>query len=87
MFHDFKAYFEGEHADVVRTFEFAGGKVADSLDDPEVTHVVIAKGNNRVEEIRRLCSRWSKMSRLVTPGWVDACWEAGDWRDEESFTP
>jgi DNA ligase-4 len=87
MFHDFKAYFEGEHADVVRTFEFAGGKVADSLDDPEVTHVVIAKGNNRVEEIRRLCSRWSKMPRLVTPGWVDACWEAGDWRDEESFTP
>jgi DNA ligase-4 len=87
MFHDFKAYFEGELPDVMRTFEFAGGKVMDSLDNDEVTHVVIAVGSGRVDEIRRLCSRRSKMPRLVTPRWVDACWEEGDWRDEESFTP
>jgi hypothetical protein len=49
--------------------------------------VVIAVGSGRVDEIRRLCSRRSKMPRLVTPRWVDACWEEGDWRDEESFTP
>jgi DNA ligase-4 len=88
MFCEFKAYFEGEHAGVLRTFEFAGGEVADDLEDEGVTHVVVvAKGSERVDEIRRLCARRSKMPRLVTPEWVEACWEAGDWRDEEGFAP
>lgn len=87
MFNDFRAYVEGEQAGVVRTFEFAGGDVVDGLDDSEITHVVVEKGSDRVDEIRRLCARRSKMPRLVTPAWVEACWKEGDWVDEEGFAP
>lgn len=87
MFHDLKAYFEGEYAGVQRTFEFAGGEVVDSLEDPEVTHVIVGEGNGRVDEIRNLCARRSKMPRIVTPAWVEACWKEGDWLDEEGYAP
>lgn len=87
MFHDFKAYFEGDLAGTMRTFEFAGGEVTGNLDDSEVTHIVIAKGNDRVDEIRNMCAMRSKMPRLVTAEWVEACWKEGDWRDEEGFVP
>lgn len=85
MFRGFKAYFESEDPGALRTFEFAGGEVADTLDDLEVTHVITAKGSHKADEIRRSCATRSQMPRLVTSEWVDACWEAGDWRDEEGF--
>ncbi|KAM0700476.1 hypothetical protein Q7P35_012197 [Cladosporium inversicolor] len=87
MFHDLKTWFEGEHADVLRTFEFAGGEVADSLEDSAVTHVIVGKGSDRVDDIRSLCARRSKMPRIVTPAWVEACWKEGDWLDEEAYAP
>jgi len=87
MFHDLKGYFEGENAGVQRTFEFAGGEVADDLDDKEITHVVVEKGSGRIEDIRSQCARRSKMPRIVTPAWVEACWKEGDWLDEEGYAP
>jgi DNA ligase-4 len=87
MFHDLKAYFEGECAGVQRTFEFAGGEVASRLDDEEVTHVIVEKGSQRIDDIRSLCARRSKMPRIVTPAWVEACWKEGDWLDEEEYAP
>lgn len=87
MFHDLKAWFEGEHAGVQRTFEFGGGEAGDSLDDDEVTHVVVEKGSDKIDHIRNLCARRSRMPRLVTPAWVEACWKEGDWLDEEAYAP
>ena len=87
MFHELKGYFEGDHAGIQRTFEFAGGEVADSLDDSEVTHVIVERGSDGVDDIRRLCARRSKMPRIVTPAWVEACWKEGDWLDEEAYAP
>ena len=87
MFHDLKGYFEGENAGVQRTFEFASGEVADDLDDKEITHVVVEKGSGRIEDIRSQCARRSKMPRIVTPAWVEACWKEGDWLDEEGYAP
>lgn len=87
MFHGLRAYFDGDNAGALRIFGFAGGEVADNLEDLEVTHVIIEKGSHRADEIRRSCGTRSQMPRLVTSEWVDACWEAGDWRDEEGFAP
>jgi DNA ligase-4 len=87
MFHDLKAYFEGEHAGIQRTFLFAGGAVVGSLNDSEITHVIVEKGSGKAEDIRRECAKRSKMSRLVTPAWIEACWKEDGWVDEEAFAP
>ena len=82
-----KGYFEGEHAGIRRTFEFAGGEVAAGLDDSEITHVIVEKGSDKIDDIRKLCARRSKMPRIVTLAWVEACWKEGDWLDEEAYAP
>jgi hypothetical protein len=87
MFHDLKAYFEGEHAGIQRTFLFAGGVVVGSLNDSEITHGIVEKGSGKAEDIRRECAKRSKMPRLVTPAWVEACWKEDGWVDEEAFAP
>lgn len=87
MFYGLTAYFETEDAAALRTFEFAGGKVADSVDGDDVTHVVMAGGSDRIDEIRRSLSRKSRMPRLVTPEWIGECWKEEDRVDEEAYAP
>jgi DNA ligase-4 len=82
------AYFDGDRTEASqRFFEFAGGKVADSLEDTDVTHVVVAKGSERVDELRALCARRRKMPRMVTPEWIHVCWKQSDRMDEEGYAP
>ena len=71
-----------------RLFEFAGGNLLDGrAEAPNVTHVIVTKEHERLDEIRVLCTRLGKMPRIVTPEWIDACWKEGDRVDEEGYAP
>jgi DNA ligase-4 len=88
MFDGLTAYFDGSNTEASqRFFEFAGGKVSDSLEDSDVTHVVVAKGSERIDKLRAMCARRHKMPRMVTTEWIDACWKEGDRMDEEDYAP
>jgi hypothetical protein len=58
-----------------------------SFEDSDVTHVVLAKGSERADELRAFCARRRKMPRMVTPEWIDICWNEGDRMDEEGYAP
>lgn len=89
MFYGLTAYFETEDAAALRTFEFAGGQVADDPEGADVTHVVVVTGGEsaRVDELRRLFAQRSRMPRLVKSEWIEACWKEEDRLDEEAYAP
>jgi hypothetical protein len=88
MFDGLTAYFDGSNTEASqRFFEFAGGKVSDSLEDSDVTHVVVAKGSERTDKLRAMCAMRRKMPRMVTTEWIDACWKERDRMDEEDYAP
>lgn len=86
MFYGLKAYFEGEDAGAQRTFEFAGGEIADSLQSEGITHVVLPEASDKADEIRAAVSRRRRMPHLVTSAWIEACWAEGDRLDEEGYS-
>jgi DNA ligase-4 len=88
MFNGLTAYFDGDKPVASRRFfEFAGGIVTGSLEDSDITHVVVAKGSKRADELGALCASRRKMPRMVTPQWIDICWMEGDRMDEEGYAP
>ena len=88
MFDGLTACFDGDESEAPhRFFEFASGKVTDSLEDPDVTHVVVSKESPRIDDIRALCARSRKMPRLVTAEWIKSSWKEGDRMDEEKYAP
>ncbi|KAK3059101.1 DNA ligase (ATP) [Extremus antarcticus] len=83
MFHGIKAYFDSGAQDIMRLFSFSNGEVAESLDDGEITHVVVAKESPRLKEIQAAVSSKRKLPRIVTPAWVLDSWTEKTRLDEE----
>ena len=83
MFHGVIAFCEDAPAAIVRLLIFAGARMANSINDLEITHIVIGSDNNRLEEIRKSISSRSKIPRICSQSWVHDSWEAGTRLDEE----
>lgn len=91
--------FEDGHADdtasdnikkfqeATRLIRFANGTIRTSLQDRDITHVVIVD-RSRVQEIRSTIAKRSfsiKIPRIVSIEWVFACWKEKTSLDEEEF--
>jgi DNA ligase-4 len=64
---------------------FAGGRVAQSIDDPSITHVVVGSDAWRAKTIRHHVAQRPKIPRIVTPEWVSESWKEKTLLDEERF--
>ena len=83
MFHGLSVYFEAVPRETVRLFEFAGGSVATSLHEPELTHVVTSKNSHALTEVRKAISLNQRPARIVTDDWVTQSWAEQTRLDEE----
>ncbi|KAF2180958.1 DNA ligase 4 [Zopfia rhizophila CBS 207.26] len=70
----------------VNYLRFGGGNVVDSLEENDITHVVVA------EEERDERRKWLRVNahqhplpRIVGTEWVERCWDEGTRLDEERF--
>lgn len=86
MFHGITAYFEEVTASTIRTFEFAGGNVAKSIRDNDLTHVVVGK-NGAASDIRKNTSSKRHLPRIVGEDWVLESWAESTRLDEERKLP
>ncbi|KAK7751458.1 DNA ligase (ATP) [Diatrype stigma] len=71
---------------------FGGGRVTENLEDESVTHVVILSANaagecEKAGEVRAAVGVRSRLPRIVTRQWVEACWENSTLVDEERYEP
>ncbi|KAF2140788.1 uncharacterized protein K452DRAFT_299493 [Aplosporella prunicola CBS 121167] len=66
------------------TVAFAGGAVARSVDNAEVTHVVVEE-RERARELRARIAGRARVPRVVRVGWVGESWREGTLLDEEGF--
>ncbi|EME48158.1 hypothetical protein DOTSEDRAFT_60502 [Dothistroma septosporum NZE10] len=88
MFYCITAFFEDVALETVRLFEFAGGIVADSLEDDEVTHAVISKGDTgAARRMRKSIANKKQLPRIVSHDWVTESWAEGTRLDEERKCP
>ncbi|KAK5167703.1 DNA ligase (ATP) [Saxophila tyrrhenica] len=85
MFHGVKAYIDDVPAEVVRLLSFAGGEVAESIDDHGVTHVIVVQNSPRLDNIQKTVSSRKKLPRIVTPSWVSDSWVEKTRLDEERY--
>ena len=84
MFCGTTAFFENVRPETERLYNFAGGRIAISLKDSELTHVVVSStGGKAVAEIRRAISTRSRLPRIVTEDWVRESWAEETKLDEE----
>lgn len=89
MFHGVTAFFEDVAFETTRLFEFAGGTVADSIEDDLVAHVVVPKGDaGAARRMRKAIANKKQLPRIVSHDWVTDSWAEGTRLDEErkSFT-
>ena len=88
MFHRITACFEDVDVETVRLFEFAGGTLADSVENDEVTHVVVSKGDTRAaRRMRQGMANKKRLPRIVSHDWVTESWAEGTRLDEERASP
>jgi DNA ligase-4 len=68
-------------------FEFAGGTVANTADDENVTHIVVTDESN-IKGLRQAIARVGrrKIPRIVKWTWLKESWEEETLIDEERFT-
>ncbi|KAL2271493.1 hypothetical protein VTJ83DRAFT_864 [Remersonia thermophila] len=75
---------------------FGSGKVADDLDDRNITHVVVVGGGDDsaassekvvAAEVRYRVSGRRAVPRVVSARWIEDCWKEGTLVDEEEYTP
>ncbi|KAK3703385.1 DNA ligase (ATP) [Vermiconidia calcicola] len=83
MFHGTKVYCSDTAPELMRILEFAGGDVVESLEDEELSHVVVPKDSARLKEIRKAISSRRKVPRIVTLEWVSDSWQERTRLDEE----
>jgi DNA ligase-4 len=62
---------------------FGNGSLADDIDDPSITHVVVGSDSSRLKEVRIQISRRSRIPRLVSVNWVTECWKEKTLLDED----
>ena len=89
MFHGVKAHCVDIAAETIRLLEFAGGSTAKSIDDVDVTHVLVADDSAKVSEVRKRISNKRRLPRMVKQSWVTESWQEKTKLDEEraSFFP
>ena len=66
---------------------FGSGRVADSLADEAVTHIIVGADRSRLAELRKSIAAKPRLPRLVTVDWVMRSWEEETLLDEERFVP
>jgi DNA ligase-4 len=86
MFRGITAYFEDVQAETSRLFKFAGGQIADSIEEDHVTHVVLRIGDSAAS-IRRTIATKSHLPRIVNEDWITDSWREATRLDEERFAP
>lgn len=89
MFRRITALFDSLDSDMELSYakqivEFANGKVAKSLDDKTITHIVVGKDRSRLDHIRTVLSARKQIPRIVTIGWVTDSWDEKTLLDAES---
>ncbi|SMQ47607.1 unnamed protein product [Zymoseptoria tritici ST99CH_3D7] len=86
MFRGTTAYFDDVPAEAIRLFKFAGGQIADSIEDDQLTHVVLHTGCSPAAT-RKAVSSKQQLPRIVTESWVADSWSEATRLDEEQFVP
>ncbi|KAF2486088.1 ATP dependent DNA ligase domain-containing protein [Neohortaea acidophila] len=81
------AYCEDVPAEIPRLLAFGAAKIAASLEDKAITHVVLPRNTARAKKLRAQLSSRKKGPRIVTSEWVSESWKAKTRLDEERFTP
>lgn len=70
------------------TARFAAAKMATSLQDRDITHVIVNPKNTSSADVaslrKALAGRSGKLAHVVSCGWVEESWEHGTLLDEES---
>lgn len=76
---------EGFRVQMARNYaKFAGAKLAHSLDDESITHVVVApESASTLADVRRDISSRPRIPRFVSLEWVEECWREETQLDEE----
>jgi DNA ligase-4 len=83
MFHGVKVFCAGVSAEVMRILAFEGGEISDSLDDEQLSHVVVSEGSQGVKELRKTISSRKVIPRIVSTAWVLDSWKEKTKLDEE----
>ncbi|KAF2216458.1 hypothetical protein CERZMDRAFT_109349 [Cercospora zeae-maydis SCOH1-5] len=87
MFSGITAFFDDPESPTQRLFAFAGGSIASSLRDENVTHVIVGKDREAVSNIRKEISSKRHLPRIVGDEWVLESWAEETRLDEERFAP
>ncbi|KXT05457.1 hypothetical protein AC578_11096 [Pseudocercospora eumusae] len=88
MFRGTKAYFEPSISrETLRLYEFAGGDLAKTLKEEDVTQVVVQQRSLNLADIRKAVSSRRKLPRIVTEDWIKESWIEETRLDEERFAP
>lgn len=70
------------------TARFAAAKIAASVQDRDITHVIVNPKNTSSADVaslrKALAERTGKVAHVVSCGWVEESWEHGTLLDEES---
>ena len=66
--------------------QYAGATISSSLDDAELTHIVVSEDTD-VAAMRRAISGRKKLPRMVTRGWIEESWDEKTMLDEDRFVP
>ena len=72
----------------LNTARFGSARIAHSLDDEDITHIVVDLKNghrNELKETRRRISTRKRLPRIVTVEWIERSWEEKTRLAEEGF--
>lgn len=83
MFRGLTIHCDGASPEVSRLIAFAGGAVADSMNDPALTHVVTNRCGAELLDIRKRTLKIQKPPRIVTESWVTDSWREKTMLDAE----
>ena len=83
MFHGVKAFCEDVPTDAQRILAFAGADILKSVENEQLTHVVVSSDSQRLREIRKTISFRRQVPRIVSPDWVFDSWKEKTKLDEE----
>ncbi|KAI6784970.1 DNA ligase-like protein [Emericellopsis cladophorae] len=75
---------------LVNWIRFSGGRVAEGMEDADVTHIVLIaedpmQAGEAADTIRKALSKRSQIPRLVRGQWVEDCWKEKTLVDEEPY--
>ncbi|RPA92763.1 ATP-dependent DNA ligase [Choiromyces venosus 120613-1] len=66
---------------------FAGARIAQDLQDPDITHIVASSNRQRLQELRDMIKWRPRIPRIVTKDWLESSLEARTILDAERFLP